>query len=560
MASTRRPLFEDLEPVPVAEISSIFRGKSPSSRSKGSAGRRKGHGKAQRSSQGRAQPGKPQLVKVSGPRFRPSDLQWLKALVCFVPMWELALQYDALIDAARPLRQRGRKRSCRTFEALLLDVCAWRYGSYEWAADNLADLELWETLRTVVEAAFPHNKRMRLSKTPPTRSQNYRFRKKYATDHLRDAMRRRVEQACVTATLATGMLPEGSGSLTSPDPYTYATADGCWLPALSSLTIDDAVDAQTGEILRRYDPDALAYHTHNGKATSPGHLLVMVTVRSPYPKERIVLTARLKSGHNPQVNRNDATIAVNAVIELVDRHPNLRSRLVGLIYDMALSAADFDRLLEAGLIPVSKVPLTSKGEPASQNLSTHTFKTRNGGTVSLNVTAVHGTPCVVFVDGNGVAYYQPLKLVQVKKTDRKHRPQVSTRWSIPDKALVPAHLVGAETRVRHTRTDKELKAKKSRSRALRVFPESDERFAVLAPRRNDSESNNADKKSRMWKGRCRTLRHQSVEFNAIAYQIHMAVTALVAYHNRTGADMSRWFGQHQLPRKVRPQPSLAQAE
>ena len=52
---------------------------------------------------------------------------------------------------------------------------------------------------------------------------------------------------------------------------------------------------------------------------------------------------------------------------------------------------------------------------------------------------------------------------------------------------------------------------------------------------------------------------KSVEFNAIAYQIHMAVTALVAYHNRTGADMSRWFGQHQLPRKVRPQPSLAQA-
>ena len=559
MASTRRPLFEDLEPVPVAEISSIFRGKSPSSRSKGSAGRRKGHGKVQRSSQGRAQPGKPQLIKVSGPRFRPSDLQWLKALVCFVPMWELALRYDALIDAARPLRQRGRKRSCRTFEALLLDVCAWRYGSYEWAADNLADLELWETLRAVVEAAFPNNKRMRLSETPPTRSQNYRFRKKYATDHLRDTMRRRVEQACVEATLAMGMLPEGSGSLTNPDPYTFATADGCWLPALSSLTIDDAVDPQTGEILRRYDPDALAYHTHNGKATSPGHLLVMVTVRSPHPKERVVLTARLKSAHNPEVNRNDATIAVDAVIELLDRYPKLRSRLVGLIYDMALSTADFDRLLDAGLIPVSKVPLTSKGGPASDNLGAHTFKTRDGQSVTRNVVAVHGTPCVVVVDGDGVSYYQPLKLVQLKMTGRKKRPQTSTRWALPDNELVPTHLVGAETRVRHTRTNNERQTNHSRSKALRVFPESDERFALLAPRRNDSESNNADKKSRMWKGRCRTLLHQSVEFNVIAYEIHMAVTALVAYHNRTGADMSQWFGQHQLPRKVRPQPSTAQA-
>ncbi len=175
-------------------------------------------------------------------------------------------------------------------------------------------------------------------------------------------MRRRVDQACVEASLAMGMLPEGSGTLTNPDPYTYATADGCWLPALWSLTIDDAVDARTGEILRRYDPDALAYHTHDGKATSPGHLLVMVTVRSPYRKERVVLTTRLKSDHNPEVNRNDATIAVNAVTELLDRHPELRPRLVGLIYDMALSAADFDRLLDAGLIPVSKVPLTSKAD------------------------------------------------------------------------------------------------------------------------------------------------------------------------------------------------------
>lgn len=552
MASSRRPLFEDLEPVPVSEISSIFQSTSPSSR-------RKGPRKAQRSSGGRAQPRKPRLAKVSGPRFRPSDLQWLRALVCFVPMWELALQYDALIDAARPPWQRGRKRSCRAFEALLLDVCAWRYGSYEWAADNLADLELWDMLRAAAEAAFPNNKRMRLCETPPSRSQNYRFREKYATDHLRDAMLRRVERACVEATLEMGMLPEGSGSLTNPDPYTYATADGCWLPALSSLTIDDAVDPQTGEILRRYDPDALAYHTHNGKATSPGHLLVMVTVRSPYPRERVVLTARLKSAHNPEVNRNDATIAVDAVIELLDKFPKLRSRLVGLIYDMALSAADFDRLLDAGLIPVSKVPLTSKGEPASDNLGPHTFKTRDGQTVTHNVIAVHGTPCVVVVDGDGVSYYQPLQLVQVKKTGRKKRPQTSTRQVIPDNELVPADLAGAETRVRHTRTEKELRANQSRSKALRVFPESDERFAVLAPRRNDSESGHADKKSRMWKGRCRTLRHESVEFNAIAYQIHMAVTALVAYHNRTGADMSRWFGNHQLPRKVRPQPSLAQA-
>ena len=180
-------------------------------------------------------------------------------------------------------------------------------------------------------------------------------------------------------------------------------------------------------------------------------------------------------------------------------------------------------------------------------------------TVTRTVTAVHGTPCITETDGHGIAHYQPLKLIQVKITERKGRPHISTRWAIPNKKLMPALLVGAKTRIRHTRTNKERKAGLSRSRALRIFPESDERFPVVFPRREDSESGNSDKKSKMWNRRCRTLRHQSVDFNAITYQIHVLITALLAYHNRTGADMTRWFGQHQLPRKVRRQAPLALA-
>ena len=336
------------------------------------------------------------------------------------------------------------------------------------------------------------------------------------------------------------MLAQQTGSLTNPDPYSFMVGDGCWLPALTSLTRDDAtIDTDTGEITGRFDPDALPYHTHDGKASSPGHLLVMASARSPYPKERVVATVRLKSDYNPEVNRNDATIAVTAVLDLLKKFPKLGAGLLGLVYDMELSAADFDRLLDAGLIPVSKVPLTSKGEPASQNLGPHKFETKNGQTVPLVITAVHGTPCIPIVESDGTAYYQPLELIQVKKTERHGRPQISTRWAIPDRELVREHLVGAKTRIRHTRTKKERKAGLSRSRALRIFPESDKRFPLIFPRRNDSESANSDKKSRMWKGRCRTLRHQSVEFNTITYEIHVLVIALEAYHNRTGANMSR---------------------
>ena len=57
-------------------------------------------------------------------------------------------------------------------------------------------------------------------------------------------------------------------------------------------------------------------------------------------------------------------------------------------------------------------------------------KTEDDQTVSRIVTAVNGTPCIAETDGD--AYYLPLKLIQVKKTDRKNRPQISTRWAIPE--------------------------------------------------------------------------------------------------------------------------------
>ena len=161
-----------------------------------------------------------------------------------------------------------------------------------------------------------------------------------------------------------GMLNPNLGSLTNPDPSSFITGDGCWVPALTSLTRHDAVDPVTGEILGRFDRHALPYRTSdNEKATSPGYLLVMLLARNPHKKERVVLSNRLKVRLQPRVNRNDATIAVDMVLDLLEKCPGLRSGLVGMVYDMALSVADFDRLLDAGLIPVSKLPRTKTESP-----------------------------------------------------------------------------------------------------------------------------------------------------------------------------------------------------
>ena len=158
--------------------------------------------------------------------------------------------------------------------------------------------------------------------------------------------------------------------------------------------------------------------------------------------------------------RNDATIAADAVLELLARFPNMRAGLRGMVYDMALSAADFDRLLDAGLIPVSKVPLTATSRFAVENLGEHTFNTGTGASVCRIVYGVNGTPCIVITDGDGIDYYLPLDLVQVKHDDRKRRPLTATRWAVTGHPLAPAGLSGATTRVRHTRTAAERTAGK----------------------------------------------------------------------------------------------------
>lgn len=54
------------------------------------------------------------------------------------------------------------------------------------------------------------------------------------------------------------------------------------------------------------------------------------------------------------------------------------------------------------------------------------------------------------------------------------------------------------------------------------------------------------------KAGAQALRHHNVELNQILRQVHRLVSALMAYHNRTGADMTRWFGQHRLARRATP--------
>ena len=162
------------------------------------------------------------------------------------------------------------------------DGCAGRTRCLLRVHDNFADGRYWNMLREAVEAAYPDDPRMRLSRAPMNRNKHGRFRYKYLNDHLLGVMHNMIEQAAVEAAMSMGMMNPDTGSLTNPDPSSFTTADGCWLRALTSLTRDQAVDPETGEIIGRFDRDAIPYHDSDGEwSNSPGHLLVMVLARNP---------------------------------------------------------------------------------------------------------------------------------------------------------------------------------------------------------------------------------------------------------------------------------------
>ena len=147
---------------------------------------------------------------------------------------------------------------------------------------------------------------------------------------------------------------------------------------------------------------------------------------------------------------------------------------------MALRSADSDRLMDHGILPITKTPRTSRGKTAAVNLGPHTFKTATGQ-AEKDIIALNGTPTIAVMDGEGNPHYQPLRRVrtQIKKPGPRTRKHiVYTQWQIPDKPLVPPHLVGATTRIRNNSTPQERQAKRHtrRTRGLRPVPETDPAF------------------------------------------------------------------------------------
>lgn len=482
---------------------------------------------------------------VTGEGLEWSPDEVLVFVACFGPLWEAAEAVERHISTAF-MPSAGRKRLHSILEALLFAIAAKVTGGYRAAERTLGDPVLWQRLTRAVAGAHPGTPDRRLSSRPIRRHHFSWLRQRHLGDEAIAEIVDRMTQAALEAIVHMGGMDPDAGSVTHPATTQMLTGDGTWIPARYKASRRKRIEAARAGKKLRSDPDAVAYHDENSPGGSRGFMAVMGSWRSPHRQERVVTFVDIK----PR-GRSDAAVFTDMTLETKRNHPDLTKGLNGIVYDMALSSRDCDSLLDGGINPISKVSRTSDGHPAATNLGDHIFHPTpsSGQQTSKRVIAVDGAPTIEAVDSDGIAHVVPLSRARTYVRRHPRRCTYYSDYAVPDHPLVPPHLVGATTSVRHNSTahERNIKPHRRRTRALRIVSEADPDFDSLYGLREDSESNNSQYKQTLHHGRARTVGANSLRVDLLAYQCFTIITALVAHHRRTRDSLQGWFGTRPPP-------------
>ena len=79
--------------------------------------------------------------------------------------------------------------------------------------------------------------------------------------------------------------------------------------------------------------------------------------------------------------RNEAHKAINMLKRLTAENPDLSGGIRGLAHDMAAKSQEIDEILDAGFVPMVKVPKVKGDRCRNHALGSHKFTTRTGATV-----------------------------------------------------------------------------------------------------------------------------------------------------------------------------------
>lgn len=469
--------------------------------------------------------------------FTVSLLQMLEAAAAWEPDWQRAERIDQLIRHDGP----GRRMETNAMTMFVFEQARVECrGSAQAAERELADGDNWKRLCRAVELAYPDRSDRRLHPKPPTYKQYWRFRHQYIEDI--DDLRYIKRAEALEVARQVGLFDPALGSMTRPSANNVIYGDS---KVLNGMFNTPPIDPHTGlPSERRHDPDMHPYHKGDKRT---GRRMVSAMARTDHFGERAMIdvaTMHVTDG-------SDGSVFTDMVLDLPDREGVAVAN-----YDMALHAASHDRLLAAGIVPVTKVARNAKGKPGITVLGPHELKPLSKGLpITENLVAIDGWPGLVIPTTEGPKWVA-MELVQAKKAKNKSGDwRVWGVWRVRDLPEVPRQLRGATAHVRHSYSVED--GDRSRSRATRLFPEGSDGYREIYRRRNDVESMHRHLKDLMFNDRVSTIGDRSLRIWLHNYQTRVNRNALIAWHYRTGGDISPWFGNWRPPPQRKPLPAAA---
>ena len=458
-----------------------------------------------------------------------SALEKIEAILANPAIYELG----ELIPAVDPTKG-GRPRHYPAWTLILWESLLSVFGSARQVEAELAHPLVWQLIRHHVRRRNPDRPDRHVPERP-MRRHHYLYGR---THHLSrpevlEALGRRHRELATGQARRLGLLdPNGPGSWTHPDLTRMLYADGKVIaPLFKAKPGDTTVDKTTGEIrARRAEPDAGLHWEGTGEAAW-GTKFVLVAVRTPDVRGRIILDTRWvpKPG-------SEAASAMESFEDLAPLCPGAQ----GVIYDTALRGTHHQRLLRnLGLVPVIRVTAKAAGanearrDPDQQRqarsvwVETKTIHHTDGTITEIQIYARDGQIGIGRLLDTGEMEFVPLRRFRTHRSTTKAGLH---RWYNDHR--VPDWAGGGTVTIRlHANAEDERRGF-NRTENVRPIPPEDPDFDRLYARRNDAESINRHLDDTLWLGRAHSVGHVRQQLNLIGFTLCVNSVALHEHRKR----------------------------
>jgi len=454
-------------------------------------------------------------------------LERLEALIASDELFDLA----ELVPSPPPERG-GRPRDYPVYMWLLFDALLSVYFSARRVEAELSHPLVWQHLRDLIAARFPHSPNKWLPARPMRRHHYLYGRTTWLTQpdvltSLRDLHKR----AAAETARELGLLdPGGPGSWTHPDLSRMLYADGKVItPLFRAHPGDTRLDKETGELVPvRAEPDG-GLHFEGTGDTAWGTKWVIVAVRSTDIHGRVILDVDWV----PSPGREAAT-AMDCFRQLAPHCSGAQ----GVIYDTALRGVHHQTLLrDLGWLPVNKVtaakartkqPRRTGGrrEEKSTHIEDRAITLPDGTQRTISLFAQGGAVGIGMLTDTGKRVFTELPRIRTHRNTDKNAYRWYNDYRLPD------DLGGGTINIRLHADAEDSRRRFNRTENIRPIPPTDPDFKALYRRRNDAESINRALDDTLWLRRAHSIGHQRQHLNLLTHALTVNALALHRHRQR----------------------------